>query len=167
MHISVLGIDLGKNSCSVVGLDDAGHVPEQGFYDELIQESMVDHILQEGWKHLSRSNDRRAATEATVAALIFIMPIMKNGGFKDEHEWRFIYLPEIEDHSVSKRKFFTRNSMIVPYYTLLDADPDPSNLPPPAEIMIGPSVHQELNYRSLDYIRGRAVINLSKIPYRG
>lgn len=26
MHISVLGIDLGKNSCSVVGLDDAGHV---------------------------------------------------------------------------------------------------------------------------------------------
>ena len=26
MHISVLGIDLGKNSCSVVGLDDAGRV---------------------------------------------------------------------------------------------------------------------------------------------
>src|SRR5438874_6662685 len=26
MHISVLGIDLGKNSCSVVGLDDTGKV---------------------------------------------------------------------------------------------------------------------------------------------
>ena len=26
MHISVLGVDLGKNSCSIVGLDDAGKV---------------------------------------------------------------------------------------------------------------------------------------------
>jgi transposase len=26
MHIAVLGIDLGKNSCSVVGLDEAGRV---------------------------------------------------------------------------------------------------------------------------------------------
>src|SRR5436305_12480133 len=26
MHITVLGIDLGKNSCSVVGLDEAGRV---------------------------------------------------------------------------------------------------------------------------------------------
>jgi transposase len=26
MHVTVLGIDLGKNSCSVVGLDDAGRV---------------------------------------------------------------------------------------------------------------------------------------------
>ena len=26
MHISVLGIDLGKNSCSIVGLDDVGKV---------------------------------------------------------------------------------------------------------------------------------------------
>ena len=26
MHISVLGIDLGKNSCSIVGLDDSGKV---------------------------------------------------------------------------------------------------------------------------------------------
>ena len=26
MHVSVLGIDLGKNSCSIVGLDDFGKV---------------------------------------------------------------------------------------------------------------------------------------------
>ena len=26
MAIAVLGVDLGKNSCSVVGLDEAGHV---------------------------------------------------------------------------------------------------------------------------------------------
>ena len=26
MHITVLGIDLGKNSCSVVGLDETGRV---------------------------------------------------------------------------------------------------------------------------------------------
>ena len=26
MTIAVLGIDLGKNSCSVVGLDERGHV---------------------------------------------------------------------------------------------------------------------------------------------
>ena len=26
MHIAVLGIDLGKNSCSVAGLDDTGRV---------------------------------------------------------------------------------------------------------------------------------------------
>src|SRR3954464_9888889 len=30
MHITVLGIDLGKNSCSVVGLDEAGRVVLRG-----------------------------------------------------------------------------------------------------------------------------------------
>lgn len=30
MSIVILGIDLGKNSCSVVGLDETGRLPSDG-----------------------------------------------------------------------------------------------------------------------------------------
>jgi hypothetical protein len=135
-------------------------------YEPPTQEKIVDFVIDKGYKTYNSANNPPDAIDATAAALIFLMPILKNKGFEQEHEWRFIFLPNIEDHTVSKRKFFIRDGLIVPYYTMLDADPNPDNIPPVAEIMLGPSSHQALNARSLEYRRGRATLRTSDIPYR-
>ena len=103
---------------------------------------------------------------------------MKYKAFLEEHEWRFIFLPEDQDPTSSGIQFQVRGDLVMPYYTMQDAlDPvnqptrDPSkariNLTPHvAEIMVGPSGYQQLNLKSFELIRGTATIRWSEIPYR-
>ena len=137
-------------------------------YNEQQQIKLVDSILNQGYITYSRINDWKEAIKSAVAALIFMMPILKNPAFGEEKEWRFIYLPEDEDPTVSTRKFYVRGDLIIPYYSLWNPSEDKvCPTPPVAEIMIGPSSHQELNLRSLEFLRGRAATKASLIPYRG
>jgi hypothetical protein len=93
--------------------------------------------------------------------------MMKHPDFDEEKEWRLIYLPKDEDPSASKRKFFVRGDIIVPYYSMQDTSgAKVSATPAIAEIMVGPSTHQALNLRTMEFLRARAVVKGSRIPYR-
>jgi len=137
-------------------------------YDEQIQIKIVDSIINEGYVKCSKANDRKEAVNGTVGALMFMMPAMKNAAFEEENEWRVIYLPEDEDPKTSRRKFYVRDGLIVPYYSLWYPDDDKiCPTPQVAEIMVGPSTHQALNLRSLEFHRATAATKASRIPYRG
>lgn len=150
----------------------------QVIYDEFLQERIISEIIDHGYRAFSQSNNQQEAASATVAALVFMMPVLKHKAFAEEHEWRFIFLPEDQDPTSSGIKFQVRQDLIVPYYTMQDAlDPstqptrDPSTLrinltPHVAEIMVGPSGHQHLNLKSFEIIRGTATLRWSAIPYR-
>ena len=65
MDITVLGIDLGKNSCSVVGLDAGGRVVLRR---RLHREGVVNHVtafVHETKSYLSDSNVRVVEGDAT------------------------------------------------------------------------------------------------------
>jgi hypothetical protein len=140
-------------------------------YDEQEQIKIVDSILNEGYITYSKINDLKEAINSTVGALIFMMPILKHAAFAEEKEWRFIYLPEDEDPTASTRKFYVRGDLIIPYYSMWNKTGDKEDkvcpTPPVAEIMVGPSTHQQLNLRSLEFLRARAATKASRIPYRG
>jgi hypothetical protein len=139
-------------------------------YDDRLQAQIVEEVLDEGYKTYCAMNDQKEALKCTVAALIFFVPILKHPNFAEEREWRLIYLPRDEDPTASMRKFFVRDDLIIPYYSMAnpadDADDKVSPIPPIAEIMVGPSTHQPLNLRSIEFLRARATVKSSRIPYR-
>ena len=167
-----------SNQLSIYAKGGNGLRLSRVIYDERLQERIIDEILDGGYIGYQRSNNTQDAVAATVAALIFMMPVFKHKAFQEELEWRFIYLPENQDPSTSALKFNVRNNLVVPYHTMQDAlDPpnqpniDPNSprvnrTPHVAEIMIGPSGHQQLNLKSFASIRGTAVLRWSDIPYR-
>ena len=177
----------GKDGRGVCLSFDSGHftVPRGAttgtrlsrvIYDERLQEKILDSILDEGFKLHSSMSNTQEAVDVSVAALVFMMPVLKHTAFSEEREWRFIYLPENQDPTASKMRFHIRNELLIPFYTAQDALDDPSGAPAgsppinrtpiPVEIMIGPSVQQQLNLRSFEFLRGRAVLRTSGIPYR-
>jgi Protein of unknown function (DUF2971) len=136
-------------------------------YDDRLQAQIVDELLNEGYKLYCTMNNLKEAITCAVAALMFVMPILKHPDFAEEKEWRLIYLPKDEDPSASRRKFFVRDDLIIPYYSMRNTSDDKvSPIPPIAEIMAGPSSRQALNLRSIEFLRARAVVKSSRIPYR-
>jgi hypothetical protein len=139
-------------------------------YNEQLQEQVIAYVIDEGWKRYSASPTPNSAVEMTIVALMFVMPTMKDKSFEEEKEWRFIYVPEAGDPVNSKRQFrASDDGLLVPYYLLSDVLGWPQS-PKPAlpikEIATGPSPHQELNIRSLQYLK-LATVRDSLIPYRG
>jgi hypothetical protein len=161
------GVCLSFDSQDFMSLSslDGGTRLSKIVYSKLSQERIIRYVLDEGYR--LQSSNTQDAILATVAALIFLVPIFKDSAFQLEREWRFIYLPTIADPSISKRKFYVREDLIIPFYSMEDDDHKVKGAPVPIEIMMGPSPHQLLNIRSLDYIRNRAAIKASLIPYRG
>jgi hypothetical protein len=174
------GVCLSYNSSDLAlyATGDNGLRLSQVIYNEHRQEAIIAEILDKGWVAYNRSNNQQDTVAGTVAALVFMMPVLKHKAFEEELEWPFIFLPENQDPTASSLKFQERRDVIIPYYTMEDAlDPpnqpkrDPSkarmNLTPHvAEIMIGPSGHQQLNLKSLEKLRGTATLRWSDIPYR-
>lgn len=147
-------------------------------YNPNFQQKILEQILDEGYKLFSRSNNHQEAAAATVAAFVFMMPVLKHKAFEEECEWRFIFLPENQDPASSTLGFVCRNDMVIPYHTMQNALDPPNNptvdpnkptvnrTPRVSEIMIGPSGHQKLNGKSFEFLRGTAVLRFSGIPYR-
>jgi hypothetical protein len=109
-------------------------------YNEQLQWQIVDELLNEGYTLYCTMKDPKEGIKCAVAALMFVMPMLKHPDFAEEKEWRLIYLPKDEDPSASKRKFYVRDDLIIPYYSMWNTSDDdkPSPTPPIAEIMVGP-----------------------------
>jgi hypothetical protein len=92
------------------------------------------------------------------------VPTIKHPGFHEEFEWRLIYLPPDVDPKLSNRHFYTRaNQLVVPYFMMGELG---ANVPKAIEILLGPSPNQALNARSFEFLRNRASLRLSQIPFR-
>jgi Protein of unknown function (DUF2971) len=144
-------------------------------YDPVLQRRILEEILDQGYKVHSRSNNQQDSVAATVAALVLMMPVLKHEAFEEGREWRFIFLPENQDPTTPSLKFFVRDDLMIPYYTMQQAlDPANPNIDPlkaqinrtpqVSEIMLGPSGHQKLNGRSFEFLRGTAVCGSRRSP---
>jgi len=158
-------------------------------YDPMVQARLIDGIIAAGaTRHVAVG---AVAVDATVASLVFALPLMKHEGFAEEREWRLIFMPL--DNPTPYVKFQPRRDFLAPFVELrnlwvvlrpemldlLDKEhnpprnvpePVPSKLIPATGLMIGPSGHQQLNVRTMDKAvtqchRG-LVVDTSDTPYR-
>lgn len=149
-------------------------------YDPTVQSLLIDDILTRG-DGLSAHSP--TAVEATVAALVFVTPLMKAEGFSEEREWRLIFMPPPPPSPQPEYGFHPRRDFLAPYVTLNDLwtrlpkrsivpghDPVVQQLIPATGIMIGPSGHQPLNVRAIAKVLAQARRAIqptrSAIPYR-
>jgi hypothetical protein len=156
------------------------------FYDATKQKALVQAILNEG---LSRySSSASLAIDATVDALIYSVPLMKHEGFRQEAEWRLIYLP-ISGGTPATIGFHPRRDFLAPFLELqnlwVTVGPSlpqivtpPLNVPKPSGrpllpivgVTVGPSLHQDLNVRAVNKVVSQqhltVTVNRSEIPYR-
>jgi hypothetical protein len=86
-------------------------------YDRTTQDAFVDAILANGDRRHLRGDPN--AVDATVAALVFCTPLMKDVGFAEEQEWRLIYMP-LQEGPQQKLAFHPRRDFLAPYVTLRD-----------------------------------------------
>jgi hypothetical protein len=159
-------------------------------YQKEIQERFVSEILDRG---LALASKEPNASKATIAAFVFATRLMKAHGFKEEREWRLIFMPSNVNLPL-RLSFRACRDFMAPYIDLthlwrdlcpsmvaipalratLMTAPLPTVSPPLVpitEVMIGPSGHQLLNLRALTKLLtqtrlGAVTIRQSSIPYR-
>jgi hypothetical protein len=161
-------------------------------YERNLQDLFVDAILAKGDTMFQQQNPH--AVDATVAALVFSTPLMKDVGFAEEREWRLIFMP-LQDGPKPKLGFHPRRDFLAPFVTLKDLwnrlrlelieipglEPHPPlNVKLPTgiplvliqEVMVGPSGHQPLNVRAMVKVATQwrpsqnSPVDQSAIPYR-
>lgn len=160
-------------------------------YDEATQVQLVNEIIEQGLgqDHSQVPN----AGKATVAALVFVTPLIKAAGFAEEREWRLVFMPSQEGPKPNYG-FQPRREFLAPFLNLneiwTDLRPEllaihelratlPTHLPavsypplvPVTDLMIGPSGHQQLNVRAFTKLLSQAnrtslKLLQSSIPYR-
>lgn len=159
-------------------------------YDQNIQRLLVRGILELGYSNFRHHYNDPSVREATVEALVHCIPLMKHGGFREEREWRLIYTP-IYPGTRPTIQFHPRRDFLAPFVDLLDLwknvrpslvtdswRPPFPNIPPPPDddivpikgVVVGPSLHQALNVRTMGLVAARwqpqLPIDASTIPYR-
>ena len=164
-------------------------------YDPNLQCSFIDCILDSG-EALQAANhsSQTVAVAATVESLIFALPLMKHPGFSEEREWRMIFMPFTDSGPTAPTvKFQPRRDFIAPFLEFRHLwnhirpemikmigshykppinvpEPDQNRLIPATGLMIGPSIHQQLNTRAMTKAVAQSSRNFSVdasvIPYR-
>ena len=163
-------------------------------YQVEIQVQLIDSIINAGLNQYNVSSgpaSQAVAIDATVAALVFALPLMKHHGFSEEREWRLIFMPPT-DQVPPFLKFQPRRDFLAPFVELKhlwnavrpklvdllkDVHNPPLNVPMPSPLlvpavglMVGPSVHQRLNERAMikavAQSRRAFSVDISDTPYR-
>jgi hypothetical protein len=159
-------------------------------YDPVVQGLLIDKIIAAGAAHYGAIG--AVAIDATVASLVFALPLMKHEGFAEEREWRLIFMPP-NDLTLAGLKFQARRDFLAPFLELQylwkvvrpemldllkDEQSPPVNVPVPSGgplipatgLMIGPSGHQQLNVRAMvkavAHSHRAFTVDTSDTPYR-
>jgi len=158
-----------------------------------LQDLFIEAILQKGLEMNRGGNPDGTAVAATVGALVFATPLMKAGGFREEREWRLIFMPPANGPQPTL-KFHPRRDFLAPFVELRYiwntlrpelnkveairrkppigvAEPTGKPLLPIDEVMVGPSIHQSLNIPAMTKLLNQTawpslVPTRSTIPYR-
>jgi hypothetical protein len=94
-----------------------------------------------------------------------VTPLMKHRGFREEKEWRLVFLPEFSANPVTP-KFRARPHLLIPY---VDLDSVLNKTLSVVEVMVGPSNIPELNELAVSRVQNAPPpprIKKSQIPYR-
>jgi hypothetical protein len=161
-------------------------------YPANLQNRFIEAILREGVQMNGGGNPNPTAVAATVGALAFATPLMKADGFREEREWRLIFMPPANGPQPAL-KFHPRRDFLAPFVELryiwntlrpeLNAitairrtppinvlEPTGAPLLPIEEVMVGPSGHQPLNIRAMTKLLNQTpwplIPTQSAIPYR-
>jgi Protein of unknown function (DUF2971) len=89
-------------------------------YEAAIQILLIDSIINAGLNQYnvsSSSASQAVAIDATVASLVFALPLMKHHGFSEEREWRLIFMPPT-DQVPPFLKFPPRRDFLAPFVEL-------------------------------------------------
>jgi hypothetical protein len=147
----------------------------QCIYDHKEQEDIIDKLLKEmddEFIRVPNLNDvtvKEALLMKFISAFFIIAPRMKDESFIEESEWRFTLSLRISSKEGIEHTYREGKSMLIPYL-IIPLWEDVRNMPI-KEIIIGPTQHKELAYRSLnnfiaDSKVGSIEIKYSKIPFR-
>jgi hypothetical protein len=188
----------GRGACLTLEARQVGHLVYNTpglrvnpvIYEGTTQTRFVGAILDRGLN--AHTGGTQNAREATIAALVFATSLMKAPGFKEEEEWRLIFMPP-QGNPQPRLGFQARRDFLAPYIDLkyiwqhlqptMVAIPAlratlPTQLPavslplvPITEVMIVPSGHQSLNTRAITKLliqanRPTVTIQQSRITYR-
>jgi hypothetical protein len=139
-------------------------------YNEKQQRALMAEIVENAEATVA-AHGASAVREATrIFASLFLLtaPIVKDGAFRGEKEWRLV-LPAFSTWHANV-KFYDSGRLLVPYWTVPLAAP--GALLPIKEVVIGPTPHTELEARAVSAlltIAGLpdAKVRNSNVPYRG
>jgi hypothetical protein len=146
---------------------------EYGFasHDRAVESILRDHpkLLDPGecLDRLVDANDPEV--DSLIRALLTLIPLFKDPGFREEAEWRLVRGPfEAERHPI---EFRLSRGAVIPYQCIPLADGGAE--PPIAEVVIGPSSDaRERTYGATRMLLDqhgleKCDLRVSKIPYRG
>lgn len=145
-------------------------------YDNNLKETIISDVIDMGLEYYKTRNDKRSTLEFLSDLLFAIFPYMKNEGFKNENECRFV--DNISAISKSgeplKIEYRERNGIILPFikYKIVDLNCRPIVNWPIKEIVVGPGLRQKDLAESIRYFlikQGLEELSekivLSNIPY--
>lgn len=146
-------------------------------YNNELKEKIITDVLDIGLEFYRKMKDKDLALKFLTDSLFSIFPFMKNQGFKNENECRFI-----DNISAASRlsNLFTieyreRSGIILPFikYQIVDHDCNPIVDWPINEIVVGPSLRQKDLANSIRYFLIKhgydelaEKVVLSSIPYK-
>jgi hypothetical protein len=118
------------------------------------------------------STARTSQTQDAPAKSLFLFlmlkwaPAIKDGGFREEDEWRIVFRGTRYDSS-----FREGSSLLVPYIELDLAGKDNEGIDCIASVTVGPTPHPELSEQSVRDLLGRYNVKCdttfrSEIPFR-
>ncbi len=145
-------------------------------YDNKLKEALIADVLDIGLKFYKKNVIKEQALQFMTDSLFFAFPFLKNNGFKNEKECRFIDNIPVDSHlnKSSNIQYRERNGIILPYikYQIVDRSCKPILKWPISEIIVGPCLRQNDLANSIKYFllkQGYSELAnkvvLSDIPY--
>lgn len=145
-------------------------------YDNKLKEALIADVLDIGLKFYKKNVIKEQALQFMTDSLFFAFPFLKNNGFKNEKECRFIDNIPADSHlnKSSNIQYRERNGIILPYikYQIVDRNCKPILKWPISEIIVGPCLRQNDLANSIKYFllkQGYSELAnkvvLSDIPY--
>jgi hypothetical protein len=126
-------------------------------YNPTVKKAEVERIINTG-----KSTNLRDNFSILVSKMMTLAPYFKDKSFKEENEWRLVFMPGGEN------LFREGDTLIIPYVEF-DLKDENGNLPI-ENIVIGPTLYPEESHASLQMLLNKyqisASIEKSTIPYR-
>lgn len=148
-------------------------------YDNKKKQEIIKEILEIGRLSIKEgriNNDPEFSAQGVAGALKTIIPLLKDEGFREECECRFVrHFFESSKEVEPAIHFRTRNDIILPFLKLKMRDWNNRKLEqlPIKEIIVGPNKNQEYIIKSIKYFLEKEghkylidKVHPSKIPYR-
>lgn len=147
-----IGIDLFRTSRKKVGLPlDPVRINKlhliKLIYQKTMQMKIIDDYIETFIGHLIEDNSNRDS-ETFMGAILLIFPLiaclLKNPHFKEEKEWRLIYIPSrnTSNNGNIEIDYRVKDNVVIPYVKMDITQEIPEHIIPIKDILIGPKLDE-------------------------